>query len=280
MFSSLFSKSRKKPLRLVVGVNQVDKMCINGWNERLNLPTEEAEVEIKRRSTDVIKKLTSISKILPEQLEYYSALKRYRLIPLLSKIIRNAYAGFKFDHIQPAGSFDLADPDVKEFYEQELNKRTNKENGHSAKDKLFYAMQQILSAEEFKQIQKSFQEENSRPPKVAILGKTGVGKTTTINSVFNAKWKTSHTIVGTTKAQMKEFELINGGSLTIVDLPGYGRSIAEDREYEKIYQDMIPSCDLVLLVVQANSKDLADDQEMILKITEWLKSAPQPLRLT
>jgi hypothetical protein len=95
---------------------------------------------------------------------------------------------------------------------------------------------------------------------------------------FNAKWKTSHTIVGTTSAQMKEFELSTGGTLSVVDLPGYGRSLAEDREYEKIYQDTIPSCDLVLLIVQADAKDLADDEEMILKVAEWLKDSPKPQR--
>lgn len=32
----------KSPLRLVIGLNQVDKMIPNGWNQRLNAPTDEA----------------------------------------------------------------------------------------------------------------------------------------------------------------------------------------------------------------------------------------------
>lgn len=34
---------------------------------------------------------------------------------------------------------------------------------------------------------------------------------------------------------MKEFVLLMGGILSVVDLLGYGCSMVEDREYEKIY---------------------------------------------
>ena len=57
-----------------------------------------------------------------------------------------------------------------------------------------------------------------------------------------------------------------------------GRSLAEDREYDKIYQEMIPSCDLVFLVLQANTRDFADDEEMIDKISDWLRDFPTPQR--
>jgi predicted GTPase len=85
-------------------------------------------------------------------------------------------------------------------------------------------------------------------------------------------------MVGTTDAQTKEFELNSGGKLDVIDLPGYGRSIAEDQEYETIYRQLIPSCDLVLLILQANARDFTDDQEMIVNIMEWLKESPVPER--
>jgi len=88
--------------------------------------------------------------------------------------------------------------------------------------------------DELNLVKRKFTQENKRPPKIAIFGKTGVGKTTTVNSLFNAKWKTSHTVVGTTQAQMKEFMLETGGTLEVVDLPSYGGSLKEDRENEFI----------------------------------------------
>lgn len=279
MLGSLFGKSNKTPLRLVIGLNQVDKMVSDGWDMRLNMPTESADKQIQRRSNDIIQRLTKYADITSENIEYYSALKRYRLVPLLTKIIKNAYAGFKLDNLQPADLFELADPEVKAFADEERKRRAKSKGKEvTAKDVMFEEMRKILSEDELNLVLDKFRQERQLPPKVAILGKAGVGKTTTINSVFNAQWKTSHTIVGTTKAQMKEFALSTGGTLTVVDLPGYGRSVAEDREYEKIYQEMIPSCDLVFLVLQANTRDLTDDQEMILKITEWLKDCPTPQR--
>ncbi|NJO01819.1 MAG: hypothetical protein HC880_09135 [Bacteroidia bacterium] len=280
MLGKLFGTERKPSLRIVVGLNQVDKMRVDGWNERLNMPTEEAEKEIERRLNDITKKLAKFAEISPSQIEYYSALKRYRLLHLLNKIIKNAYAGFKLDDVQPTDPFELAEEDVREFAEQERQKRqkTQKEMV-DPKEILLDKMKQILSVAEFGELEQKLTEEKRLPPKIAVMGKAGVGKTTTINNVFNAKWKTSHTVVGTTEAHMKEFNLDSGGVLNIVDLPGYGRSITEDREYEKIYQDMIPSCDLVLLVIQANSRDLADDQEMLFKIVEWLKKIPNTAAL-
>jgi predicted GTPase len=273
-------RKNKAPIRLVVGLNQVDKMIPNAWNERMNMPEERAANEIARKCNDLTKLLTKYAEISTDNIEYYSALKRYRLLPLLTKIISNAYAGFKLDNVQPADPFELADPEVKAFADQQRREREAKKSGRTPtdKDRMFEEMKKILSEDDLNLVLDKFRQERSLPPKVAIFGKAGVGKTTTINSLFNAKWKTSHTIVGTTSAQMKEFELSTGGTLSVVDLPGYGRSLAEDREYEKIYQDTIPSCDLVLLIVQADAKDLADDEEMIVKVAEWLKDAPTPQR--
>ena len=56
-----------------------------------------------------------------------------------------------------------------------------------------------------------------------------------------------------------------------MDLPGYGRSIAEDKEYQAIYIQELKQCDIILLIVQANEKGLADDQYMIECLYEWSK---------
>ncbi len=272
-------RRNKTPIRLVVGLNQVDKIIPNSWDERLNMPDDRAAKEIQRKAQDLTQRLAKYANISTDNFEYYSALKRYRLLPLLTKIIRNAYAGFKLDNVQPADPFELADDDVKAYADERRRKREKKLGKQiSDKEQMFEDIKKILSEDELKLLLSKFRQESSLPPKVAIFGKAGVGKTTTINSLFNAKWKTSHTIVGTTSAQMKEFELSTGGTLNVVDLPGYGRSIAEDQEYEKIYQDIIPSCDLVFLIVQADGRDLADDEDMILKVSEWLKDSPTPQR--
>ncbi|WP_234488897.1 GTPase family protein [Oxynema sp. CENA135] len=278
---SLFSEKQtsKSPLRLVIGLNQVDKMTPNGWDKRLNSPTKEAEKQIERRCQDIIKKLGRTTEISEANIEYYSALKRYRLIRLLTKIIQNAYAGFKLGNVQPADPFKLADPEVQAFVEQERQKRVNSVAAvGDANSQALEDIKTLIPEEDFQLILEKFKQETELPPKVAVIGKSGVGKTTTINNLFNAQLKTSPTTVGTTEAQIKEFTLATGGTLTVIDLPGYGRSEAEDREYDKIYQQLIPSCDLIFLVIQADTRDFADDIEMINKITTWLKNHLVPQR--
>ncbi|MEG4048155.1 GTPase [Microcoleus sp. Pol17_C1] len=272
-------KTTQSPLRLVIGLNQVDKMIPNGWDQRLNAPTKQAENEIERRCQDIIKRLGETTKISEANIEYYSALKRYRLINLLTKIIHNAYAGFKLGNVQPADPFELADPEVKAFADQERQKGVNNSaTKGDANNQTVEDIKKLIPEREFQLILEKFKQETQVPPKVAVIGKSGVGKTTTINNLFNAKLKTSPTTVGTTQAQIKEFTLATGGTLTVIDLPGYGRSEAEDPEYDKIYQQIIPSCDLVFLVIQADTRDFADDIEMIKKITTWLKNHPIPQR--
>jgi len=273
-------KNTKSTFRLVIGLNQVDKMIPEGWDRPLNAPTDEAEKQIERRCQDIIKRLSETTEISEANIEYYSALKRYRLINLLSKIIQNAYAGFKLGNVQPADPFELAeDPEAKAFADRERQKRVNNSaTTGDANNKTLEDIKKIIPEREFQLILEKFKQETQLPPKVAVIGKSGVGKTTTINNLFNAKLKTSPTTVGTNQAQIKEFTLATGGTLTVIDLPGYGRSEAEDREYDKIYRQIIPSCDLVFLVIQADTRDIADDIEMINKITTWLKNHPTPQR--
>ncbi len=72
------------------------------------------------------------------------------MLPLLSKIIRNAYAGFKLDHLQPADPFELADPEVREFAEEQRREREKRRGSRepSAKDRMFDEMREILSEQE------------------------------------------------------------------------------------------------------------------------------------
>lgn len=278
---SFSEKSDPPPkIRIVVGLNQVDQMIPNGWNERLNSPTDEAEKQIQNRCEDIIRTLSRQIEISELNIEYYSALNRYRLIPLLSKIIQNSYAGFKIGNVNPADPFELADSDVKAAVDKKRREMVTPGKGEDDSNKInLDALKQIMSPEDFNLISDKLEQETKYPPKVAVIGKSGVGKTTTINNLFNAKLKTSPTTVGTTKAQTKEFTLLStGGTLTVVDLPGYGRSEAEDREYKKIYEAIIPDCDIVLLILQANTRDFSDDIEMIKEITALLKTNPIPRR--
>ncbi len=138
------------------------------------------------------------------------------------------------------------------------------DNDHKAKPR--EALEMALGTDGLAELEKLIDDEKKIPPKVAVIGKAGVGKTTTINNLFNASWKTSHTIAGTKVAQLKEFDLAGGGTLSVVDMPGLGEDIEADLVYEKIYFEILPTVDVVLWVMQANTRDMAEDQRILREV--------------
>lgn len=267
-------RSKKVP-HLVIGLNQVD--LLGKWNPKIGLPMPETEKQIERRVNDIKKQLSLGSDLLKvDQIEHYSALRAYRLYELLAKISKYS----KPDAIIPVNPISIVDDgvspdmpdDIRDAIRKAFEKVKREMEAHSL-DRLARDMmaQGNLTDEEKKIFSEAWQKKKAEALKIGIIGKVGVGKTTTVNSLFQAKFVTSRTVVGTSKAQYKDFELPNGSKLTIVDMPGYGRSIAEDEEYQKIYLAELPKCDIILMVVQADSADFSDDQSMIMTIEEWCK---------
>lgn len=272
LFSNLFGSKKGRKLMLVVALNKVDAMIPNSWNTKLNLPNDEAERQIERKCKDIIKKLSVECDISSDNFIYYSAHKRYNLIKLLSKIIEFGKRGWILNSANPGHFIELVeDEDVKEFIKEQMAlKGKSVPTFGSAIEKMMPQLKELLSTDEFEEVQRRMKEEETIAPKIVIIGKAGAGKTTTVNHLFNAKFKTSSTLVGTHEAQQKEFELEKGGKLIITDLPGYGRSLEEDENYMKIYQETIPESDIVLLVIDASQGDYIDDIEMLNSIKVWL----------
>jgi len=269
--------AEREPVRLVVGLNQVDRIVPDGWNPDLNLPSTEASLQIDRKCADLVRLLSRVTHLEPDHIEYYSALKRYRLHELLNRVIRHCYAGFKFADVEPLAFEEVpgVSEEAREFVREERARRLGRPaEKASQREKLTSELSKFLSPEDVRLLESKFSEELRTAPKVAVLGQSGVGKTTTVNSLFATGWRTSAVGVGTHDAQSKRVALPSGGVIDVVDLPGYGRSIAEDERYEAIYREVLPGCDLVLLVIQADRGDLADDQEMVVRLMSWLKGAP------
>jgi predicted GTPase len=107
------------------------------------------------------------------------------------------------------------------------------------------------------------QNEVAVPPRIAVAGKAGVGKTTTVNVLFNASFATSHSVVGTLSPQEIEFSFESGARLIAIDMPGLGESIDADRDIELNYHQILPTVDVILYILQANERILAEDQRIL-----------------
>ena len=173
---------------------------------------------------------------------------------------------------------ELTDPEVALNMPEENREEINKMLAESRKgleeagmDAFMARLLESLSPEDGKEMKRLYDEKKNTPVRVGILGQSGVGKTTTVNNLFGAKFKTSRTLEGTKEAQYKDFELENGSIITIVDLPGYGRSLEADEKYKDIYIRELKNCDVILLIIQANDKAIADDQYMVQCLYEWSK---------
>lgn len=133
---------------------------------------------------------------------------------------------------------------------------------------------EILTSEEkdklFKNIIIERNKELNNSPKIAIIGKTGVGKSSTINSLFNTNLGISHFESCTKKAE--PVTISNGkGNIIIFDMPGLGEDIEKDNEHKIEYKRILPHCDVVLWILNISDREMSSQQQNILEISEYLK---------
>lgn len=284
MFEKLFGQ-KKVDINLVIGINQVDNL--GPWNEKINLPTPETKKEIESRAKDIKRKLSfgemSVDK---DQIDYYSALRAFRLHELNGKITKYCKDGVLMINT-PLEFFDKKvatgmDERVRSAAEQKMREEDAKIEAQYGIDSFLAKLAPYIGNEDLRKLKELWHDATTRPVRVGVLGKSGVGKSTTVNNLFQGVYdeegsktiplNTSRIGVGNAEAQYKKYNLPKGGTLTIVDLPGYGRAVAEDETYQEIYLRELKDCDIIIMIVQANSSDLADDQVMVQTLIEWKKA--------
>ncbi|MBQ4407466.1 MAG: 50S ribosome-binding GTPase [Bacteroidales bacterium] len=105
-----------------------------------------------------------------------------------------------------------------------------------------------------------------KPFRVAVIGQSGVGKSTTLNSVFGLKNYTSNLAEGTTEIVEKIFPLRDGFKLSIYDMPGLNNDVDKDIEYEKLYKKILPDCDVIVYIINAHSRDFGEDCRILKEV--------------
>ncbi|HBR1784202.1 TPA: GTPase family protein [Klebsiella pneumoniae] len=103
-------------------------------------------------------------------------------------------------------------------------------------------------------------------PVIGIMGKTGVGKSSLCNALFQGEVTPVSDVRACTRDVLR-FRLRNGNhSLMIVDLPGVGESEQRDEEYAVLYRHILPELDLVLWVIKADDRALSVDEHFYRKV--------------
>ena len=106
----------------------------------------------------------------------------------------------------------------------------------------------------------------NKPFRVAIIGQSGVGKSSTLNAVFGLKNYVSSIAEGTQKVEEHIFPMEDGFNLAVYDMPGLNNDILKDLEYEMLYKNILPTCDVIVYIVNAHSKDIGEDCRILKEV--------------
>jgi uncharacterized protein len=118
-----------------------------------------------------------------------------------------------------------------------------------------------LPQEKVEQLGRWLSQTLSYQPKVGILGKTGVGKSSLCNALFGKDVAPISDVESCTRKAQEISVRIGSGNITLVDLPGIGESQERDKEYKELYSKHLPEFDLVLWVLKADDKTFTSDEE-------------------
>jgi predicted GTPase len=109
---------------------------------------------------------------------------------------------------------------------------------------------------------------NETPSKIAFIGNCGVGKTSTLNSLFNAGQAINHTEAFNQEEGLIEIkaETIEGekGFLDVNIMPGLDESITSQEKHIETYKEVLSDIDVIIWVLEVHNIELENSQETLI----------------
>jgi small GTP-binding protein len=117
----------------------------------------------------------------------------------------------------------------------------------------------------------------TNPPTIGLVGVSGVGKSTTINTLFKTNLPVSDTVACTKEFQTIPLDLKFDNEniknfvtkLWIIDAPGLGEDTNFDADYIRRYKENLKHCDVILWIMTGKNRAIALDQQYLKELLDF-----------
>jgi len=111
-----------------------------------------------------------------------------------------------------------------------------------------------------------------KPVNILLVGRTGAGKSSLINTLFNAQTAEVDLLPSTTEIKSYQWSADRGEKLNLLDTPGYEQ--INRPQYQQTVLDYAHNADIILLLNPALDPALQMDKDFLLKLREDVQKIP------